>query len=62
MPRPTLSDLIDQGRGVTPADLVLRGGRVFDLITGDLAESDVAICGDTIAGVFGDYEARQVIE
>jgi adenine deaminase len=62
MPRPTLSDLIDQGRGVTPADLVLRGGRVFDLITGDLAESDVAICGDTIAGVFGDYEARQVID
>ena len=31
MPRPILTDLIDQGRGVTPADLVLRGGRVFDL-------------------------------
>ena len=54
MPRPTLTDLIDQGRGVTPADLVLRGGRVFDLITGDLVESDVAICGDTIVGVFGN--------
>ena len=62
MPRPTLTDLIDQGRGVTPADLVLRGGRVFDLITGDLVETDVAICGDTIVGVFGRYEGRQVID
>ena len=55
MPRPPLSDLIDQGRGVAPADLVLKGGRVFDLITGDLVETDVAICGDTIVGVFGTY-------
>jgi hypothetical protein len=56
------ADLIDQGRGVTPADLVLKGGRVFDLITGDLVESDVAICGDTIVGVFGSYEGRQEID
>ena len=62
MPRPILTDLIDQGRGVTPADLVLRGGRVFDLITGDLVDTDVAICGDTIVGVFGKYEGRQVID
>jgi adenine deaminase len=62
MQRPTLSDLIDQGRGVVPADLVLRGGRVFDLITGDLVETDVAICGDTIVGVVGQYDGRQVID
>ena len=62
MPRPTLTDLIDQGRGVTPADLVLRGGRVFDLITGDLVETDVAICGDTIVGVVGQYDGRQVTD
>jgi len=58
----TLADRIDQGRGVTPADLLLRGGRVFDLITGDLVESDVAICGDTIVGVFGEYEGLRVID
>jgi adenine deaminase len=62
MQRPTLSDLIDQGRGVVPADLVLRGGRVFDLITGDLVETDVAICGDTIVGVVGQYDGRQVTD
>ncbi len=64
-PRPQnrpLADLIDQGRGLVPADIVLRGGRVFDLVTGDLVESDVAICGDTIVGVFGTYEGRQVID
>ena len=55
MPKAPLSDRIDQGRGLVPADLVLKGGRVFDLITGDLVETDVAICGDTIVGVFGDY-------
>ena len=52
---------IAQARGDEPADLVLRGGQVFDLITGAMLASDVAICGDRIAGV-GDYDGRQVID
>jgi len=60
--RPLLSDVIDQGRGLKPADLVLKGGRVFDLITGELVETDVAICGDTIVGVFGSYSGRREID
>ena len=36
MPRPNLSDRIDQGRGIAPADIVLKGGRVFGLITEEL--------------------------
>ena len=62
MPQAPLSDRIAQGRGLVPADLVLRGGRVLDLITGDLVASDVAICGDTIVGVYGDYQGRTVID
>ncbi len=62
MPRAALSDRIDQGRGVVSADLVLKGGRVFDLITGDLVETDVAICGDTIVGVFGSYAGRREVD
>ncbi len=58
----TLSDRIDQGRGLIPADLVLKGGRVFDLITGDLVDTDVAICGDTIVGVFGSYAGLREID
>ena len=57
----SLSDRIAQGRGFEPADLVLKAGRVFDLITGDLVETDVAICGDTIVGVFGSYRGRQEV-
>ncbi|MFD1195836.1 adenine deaminase [Seohaeicola saemankumensis] len=57
-----LSDLITQGRGATPADLVLRGGRILDLVTGALLEGDVAICGDTIVGTCATYAARKVID
>ena len=62
MPRSPLSARIAQGRGIEPADLVLRGGRVLDVITGDLVPSDVAICGDMIVGVYGQYEGRQVVD
>ncbi len=62
MPKAPLADRIDQGRGSVPADLVLKGGRVFDLITGDLVETDVAICGDTIVGVFGIYSGKREID
>ena len=57
-----LGDLIDQGRGVVPADMVLRGGRVFDLVSGGMIEGDVAICGDTIVGVGESYEGRAVVD
>lgn len=60
-----MSDLekrIEQGRGDTPADLVLRGGRVFDLVTGQMLEGDVAICGDTIVGTCAAYEGREVVD
>jgi hypothetical protein len=32
-----LGDMIDQGQGKAPADIVLKGGRLFDLTTGDCA-------------------------
>jgi adenine deaminase len=62
MTKAPLSDKIAQGRGLVPADIVLRGGRVFDLVTGDLVQTDVAISGDTIVGVFGDYQGHCVID
>ncbi|WP_460449062.1 adenine deaminase [Alsobacter sp. SYSU BS001988] len=56
-----LHRMIRQGRGEAQADLVVKGGRVLDLVTGDLAAGDVAVCGDRIVGVGGDYVgARQV--
>lgn len=61
-PMAPLSDRIDQGRGIVPADLVLKGGRVFDLVSGELVETDVAICGDTIVGTFGTYAGEVEID
>ncbi|MCF1482862.1 MULTISPECIES: adenine deaminase [Rhizobium/Agrobacterium group] len=53
---------IDQGVGRETADIVLKGGRFFDLVTGDLVESDIAICGDTIVGTCGTYQGREEID
>ncbi|WP_294611096.1 adenine deaminase [uncultured Roseovarius sp.] len=53
---------IAQGRGDAPADLVLRGGTVFDLVTGAMIPGDVAICGDTIVGIGAAYEGREVLD
>ena len=58
----TIARRIAQGRGLEPADLVLKGALVFDLITGDLVSSDVAICGDMIVGVFGEYSGVQEVD
>ncbi|MEM9248682.1 MAG: adenine deaminase [Pseudomonadota bacterium] len=53
---------IATARGEAPADIVLRGGTVLDLITGDLLEGDVAIAGGRIIGTCDSYEGRDVID
>ncbi|WGW04966.1 adenine deaminase [Tropicibacter oceani] len=57
-----LETRIAQGRGDTPADLVLKGGQMLDLITGDLLHGDIAICGDTIVGTLDSYEGRETLD
>ena len=57
-----LADRIDQGQGKAPADIVLKGGRIFDLVTGELREGDVAICGDTIVGTLETYSGLEEID
>ena len=57
-----LSDRIDQGRGITKADMVLRGGRILDVITGQLIDGDVAICGDWIVGINDEYDSDNIVD
>jgi adenine deaminase len=45
-------------RGDAPADLALRNGRVINVYTGEIIETDVAIADDTIVGVGPGYEAK----
>lgn len=46
----------------TPADLVIKGARIFNLITGELIQADIAICGETIAAVGPDYEGKRILQ
>ncbi len=55
-------DLISVARGVRAADLLIKGGRLVNVFTGEVYEADVAIRGDRIAGVGPGYVAKEVIE
>jgi adenine deaminase len=57
-----LARAIAAGRGKAPADLVLKGGRIFDLVSGELRKSDVAIVGDRIVGTLADYSGAVEID
>jgi adenine deaminase len=41
---------------------MLKGGRIFDLVTGELVRSDVAVAGDRIVGTLGDYRGAVEID
>ncbi|MCW5721820.1 MAG: adenine deaminase [Devosia sp.] len=57
-----LERYIDQGTGREPADIVLKGGQFFDLVTGELVASDIAISGERIVGTCGPYKGRTEID
>ncbi|TCS04698.1 adenine deaminase [Rhizobium sp. BK418] len=57
-----LEHLIDQGVGRIPADIVLKGGQFFDLVTGELVQSDIAIGGDRVVGTCGTYDGETEID
>ena len=57
-----LESKIAQGRGDMPADIVLRGGTVFDVVTGAMIGGDVAICGDTIVGIGASYDGQEIVD
>ena len=57
-----LRSAIRQGQGEEPADLVLKGGRFLDLVSGALIESDIAITGGQITGTFGSYAGKREID
>src|SRR5215210_6950987 len=58
----SLSARIAQGRGAAPADLVIKGVRLFDLVTGALMPTDIAISGDTIVGTYDEYRGAREID
>ena len=58
----TFGPQIAQGKGRYAADLVIADVRLFDLVTGALTHTDIAICGDTIVGTYGRYRGIRTID
>jgi adenine deaminase len=52
---------ITVARGAKKADLVLQGGSLVNVFSGEIYRTDVAVCGGRIAGL-GSYEGRKVID
>ena len=57
-----LERLIAVARGDEPADIVLRGGRVFDVVTGVMIAGDVAVAGGKIAGIGASYDGHEIVD
>jgi len=58
----TLARRIDQALGREPADLAIRGVRLFNLADGSLETTDIAVAGDTIVGIGDGYRGREEID
>lgn len=56
-----LKTRIDVAAGRQPADLVLRNGRIVNVLSCEIHDGDVAIAGDRIVGI-GRYEGRDVVD
>ena len=57
-----LSRFLSIARGDEPADLVLRNGRVINVFTAEIIESDIVIAGEYIVAVGPGYEAKEELD
>ena len=53
---------IDQALGRDDADLVIKNTRFLNVVTGEIASGDIAICGDRIVGTYERYRGRVEID
>lgn len=56
-----LKTRIDIATGRVPADLVLKNGKIVNVLSCEVHEGDVAIAGERIVGL-GDYEGRETVD
>ena len=53
---------LEASLGKAPADLVLKGGQVLNVFSGEILACDVAITGDRIVGLGQGYEGKQEVD
>ncbi|WP_029041859.1 adenine deaminase [Cucumibacter marinus] len=58
----TLTRMIRAGRGLEPADLVIKNITRLDIVTGALEVMDIAIVDDRIVGTHGRYQGETEID
>src|SRR5919108_6521921 len=58
---PALSRRLAVARGDEPADLVIRGSKVFSAFTREWLDGDLAVADGFVAGL-GDYEGHEALE
>ncbi|HYE51931.1 MAG TPA: amidohydrolase family protein, partial [Azospirillaceae bacterium] len=61
-PQAALSRRIDQALGREKADLVVKDTRFLNVVTGEVARGDVAVCGDRIVGTYESYQGVREID
>ncbi|MDD3446349.1 MAG: adenine deaminase [Zavarzinia sp.] len=57
-----LERMIDQALGRMEADVVIRNTRFLNVFTAEIAEGDIAICGDRIVGTYEGYRGKLEID
>ncbi len=63
MPRAVpLEGLIRAGRGLEPADLVLKNGKVLNVYSGEIYETDVAIAYEHVVGLGPGYKGKKEMD
>ena len=60
--RDDLKKRIGQALGETKADLVIKDTRFLNVVTGEIAAGDIALCGDRIVGTYDSYEGTEEID
>lgn len=58
----TLARMIKAGANKEPADLVVKNVQLLDVLTGEIATSDIAIVADRIVGTHSTYEGKTEID
>lgn len=58
----TLTQTIQAARGLHPVDLLLRGGTLVNVLSGELYQSDVAIHGGRVVGLGEGYQGREEVD
>ena len=53
--------IIHIAAGRRPADLVLRNGRIVNVLSNEIHDGDVAIAGERIVGI-GEYEGAEIVD